>query len=59
MEADYILAPMGSTKSTPTLIINSKKIKKDLENQGIYANKSLTVPFPNVPQEFLPSFVRA
>ncbi len=58
MEADYILAPIGPTRSTPTLIINSKKLKKDLENLGIYPNKSLTVPFPNVPQEFLSSFVR-
>lgn len=58
MEADYVLAPFGLTKSTPTLIINSKEIKKDLEKLGISPNKSLTVPFPDVPQEFLPSFVR-
>jgi DNA-binding transcriptional regulator WhiA len=58
MEADYVLAPTGPTKSTPTLLINSKEIKKDLEMLGIVANKSLTVPFPNVPEEFLASFVR-
>ncbi|MGE8205863.1 LAGLIDADG family homing endonuclease [Heyndrickxia sp. NPDC080065] len=58
MKADYVLAPNGPTKSTPTLIINSKEIKKDLEGFGIYAKKSLTVPFPQVPQEFLSSFVR-
>jgi hypothetical protein len=58
MEADYILAPFGKTRLTPTLIINSKVIKKDLEELGIYANKSLTIPFPDVPDEFLPSFVR-
>ncbi|HJF31986.1 MAG TPA: hypothetical protein K8V56_09445 [Sporosarcina psychrophila] len=58
MEADYVLAPIGSTRSTPTLIVNSKKIKMDLEALGIVANKSLTVPFPNIPGEFLSSFVR-
>jgi LAGLIDADG-like domain len=58
MEADYVLAATGSTKITPTLIINSKEIKKDLEKMGIISNKSLTVPFPNVPEEYLASFVR-
>jgi hypothetical protein len=58
MEADYVLAPTGPTKTTPTLIINSKEIKQDLANLGILANKSLTVPFPSVPEEFLPSFIR-
>ena len=58
MEADYVLAPNASTRSTPTLLINSEEIKKDLENLGIGPNKSLTVPFPDVPEEFLPSFVR-
>ena len=58
MEADYVLAPIGPTRSTPTLMINSKEIKRDLEQLGISSNKSLTVPFPDVPKEFLPSFVR-
>ncbi|MGM0901024.1 MAG: LAGLIDADG family homing endonuclease [Bacillota bacterium] len=58
MEADYVLGAIGPTCKTPTLIINSKEIKKDLERLGITANKSLTVRFPNVPEEFLPSFVR-
>ena len=58
MEADYILAPSAPTRLTPTLLINSKEIKNDLEKLGIHSNKSLTVPFPNVPEEFLPSFVR-
>ena len=58
IEADYILAPFGPTKTTPSLLINSKEIKKDLQLLGITANKSLTVPFPDVPEEFLPSFVR-
>ncbi len=58
MEADYVLAATGPTKKTPTLIINSKIIKEDLAALGIVANKSLSVPFPNVPEEFISSFVR-
>ena len=58
MEADYILAPSAPTRLTPTLLINSKEIKNDLEKLGIHSNKSLTIPFPTVPKEFLPSFVR-
>ena len=34
MEADYVLAPSAPTKLTPTLLIHSKEIKKDLENIG-------------------------
>lgn len=58
MEADYILAPFGKTKTTPTIIINSRIIKGDLEQLGITSNKSFTVKFPQVPEPFLPSFVR-
>ncbi len=58
MEADYILAPFGKTMTTPTLIINSKEIKKDLEVLGIKSRKSLNVPFPVVPEQYLPSFIR-
>lgn len=58
MEADYVLAPTGPTRSTPLLIVNSKEIKKDLAVLGIVAQKSLTVPFPNVPEAFMASFVR-
>lgn len=58
MEADYVTAPPGKTRTTPVLLINSKEIKKDLEKLGILANKSLSVPFPNVPKKFLPSFIR-
>ena len=58
MDADYVLAATGPTKTTPTLIINSKEIKNDLAAMGIGPNKSLTVPFPRVPEEFLASFVR-
>lgn len=58
MDADYVLAPTGPTRTVPTLLINSKIIKNDLENLGITSKKSLTVPFPEVPEEFLPSFIR-
>jgi len=58
MAADYVLTPFGKTKKTPTLIIHSKKMKQDLELLGINPCKSLTVPFPNVPDEYLSSFVR-
>ena len=58
MAADYVLAPTGPTRSIPTLLINSKVIKKDLGDLGIGASKSLTVPFPTVPEPYLPSFVR-
>jgi hypothetical protein len=58
MDADYVLAATGPTRTTATLIINSKIIKEDLSALGIVANKSLSVPFPNVPEEFLSSFVR-
>lgn len=58
MEADYVLAPTGKTRSTPTLIINSKEIKKNLQLLGITANKSSTLPVPNVPDEYIASFVR-
>lgn len=57
MKADYVLAPIYKTRSTPTLIINSKEIKSDLKKLGITSNKSLTVPFPNIPSAFLPSFI--
>lgn len=58
MDADYVLAPSGKTKTTPSLLINSREIKKDLELMGITNNKSMSLPFPPVPHEFLPSFVR-
>lgn len=58
MDAEYVLAPFGPTKKTPSLIINSKEIKRDLEKLGIGPKKSLIVPFPDVPEEYLPSFIR-
>ncbi|WP_156450405.1 LAGLIDADG family homing endonuclease [Sporosarcina sp. HYO08] len=58
MDADYVIAPPGSTRTTPVLLINSKIIKEDLAAMGIHPVKSLTMAFPKVPDEFLPSFVR-
>lgn len=58
MDADYVLAPLGKTKQTPSLIINSKVIKEDLAKMGIGPNKSVLLPFPPVPAEFLSSFIR-
>ena len=58
MEADYVLAPVGKTKTTSTLITNSREIKKDLMEMGITPNKSLTLKFPPVPEPYLPSFIR-
>ena len=58
IQADYVLAPLAKSRRTPTLIINSKQIKNDLDELGIGSNKSLTVRFPNIPSKFLPAFVR-
>ncbi|GAK06874.1 LAGLIDADG family homing endonuclease [Geomicrobium sp. JCM 19038] len=58
MNADYILSKSYKTRTTATLLINSKKIKNDLGSLGVLPNKSLTVQFPNVPDKFLPSFIR-
>ena len=58
MAADYILMPFGKTKTTPTIVINSKEIKNDLEQIGITSNKSLTLKFPPVPEIYMPAFIR-
>ena len=58
MDAEYIIAPKNRTRSTPTLILNSKILKEDLSKLGIRPKKSLTVPFPEVPVEYIPSFIR-
>ncbi|MGP7815718.1 LAGLIDADG family homing endonuclease [Niallia sp. 01092] len=58
LEANWNISAIYPTRKTPTLIINSKEIKMDLEKFGIIPNKSLTVPFPNIPEKFLPSFIR-
>ena len=58
MEAEYVIRPIAKTRTVPILVINSKEIKKDLAELGITANKSLTVTFPKVPEEYLSSFIR-
>lgn len=58
MEAEPVIAPATGTRTTPMLIINSKIIKEDLERLGITPNKSHTVNFPEVPDQYLPAFVR-
>src|SRR5690625_1406077 len=40
MNADYILSKKYKTRTTATLIINSKEIKNDLMNLGVLPNKS-------------------
>ncbi|CEI83694.1 replication factor C small subunit [Oceanobacillus oncorhynchi] len=58
MGADYILSKKYKTRTTATLVINSKEIKNDLAKLGVLPNKSLSVQFPELPNEFLPSFIR-
>ena len=53
-----MLMPTGPTKNTPTLVINSKEIKRDLESLGIKPNKSYTVTMPKIPKQFMPDFIR-
>lgn len=57
-DANPTIAQGTGTRTTPMLIINSKIIKQDLERLGVKPNKSYSVAFPNVPEEFLPAFVR-
>ncbi|MCD5322847.1 MULTISPECIES: LAGLIDADG family homing endonuclease [Pontibacillus] len=58
MDAENNIIPPSSTRNISTLIINSKILKNDLKNLGILSNKSRTVKFPEVPDVYLPSFVR-
>lgn len=48
----------GGKTTLFTLNISRKEIVEDLANLGVTPRKSLTVPFPNVPDEFLSHFVR-
>lgn len=45
-------------KVSYVLQIGSKKVFSDLKEFGIVPNKSLVIPFPRVPQQFLGHFVR-
>lgn len=48
----------GGKSHIHTLTINRKSIVADLARLGLTPNKSLTVPFPDVPAEYLPHFIR-
>lgn len=58
MDSNATIYEPNGTRTTSILILNSKTLVKDLESFGIYPNKSLNVPFPDVPNEYLPSFIR-
>ncbi|MDN4492587.1 LAGLIDADG family homing endonuclease [Ureibacillus aquaedulcis] len=58
MEADYVIQGISKTRTVPILVINSRELKKDLAGMGISSNKSLTLPFPEVPEAYLGSFIR-
>ena len=58
MEADFVLAPSATTRKVPLLIVNSKIMKEDLKNLGITPKKSHIVPFPKIPETYLPAFIR-
>lgn len=58
--AEYMNADKHITRynRTPRFTINSKIMKQDLINMGITSNKSHVLPFTQVPEEYLPSFIR-
>ncbi|PKG44453.1 MULTISPECIES: LAGLIDADG family homing endonuclease [unclassified Planococcus (in: firmicutes)] len=56
MQADFVVA--RHEKRTPALLINSKKITNDLANYGVLKSKSISVGFPNVPEKYMPHFIR-
>lgn len=58
MDADFVLTTPTKTKRTPALLINSKHMKDRLFELGVTENKSLSVDFPNVPNEFRADFIR-
>lgn len=58
MDANPTIAQGTGTRTTPMLIINSKTIKQDLEQLGVTPNKSYTVSFPGVPDQYMPAFIR-
>lgn len=58
MDANPTIAQGTGTRTTPMLIINSKTIKQDLEQLGVTPHKSYTVSFPDVPDQYMPAFIR-
>lgn len=57
MGTSNIIPPTG-TRTVPMLVINSKKLKDDLAEMGIGPNKSLSVDFPEIPELYMPDFIR-
>ncbi|WOV89019.1 LAGLIDADG family homing endonuclease [Sporosarcina oncorhynchi] len=58
MGAEPVIAKPSGTRTIPMLIINSKIIRADLERLGMTTAKSYTVIFPEVPEAYLPAFIR-
>ena len=54
MVADFVL----NKNQTPSLLLNSKIMYKDLEEKGITPNKSLTTKIPDIPEKYVPHFMR-
>ena len=54
MDSDFVL----TKNKTPSLLLNSKIMYKDLEKRGITHNKSLTTKIPDIPEKYLPHFIR-
>lgn len=46
------------SKQGYVISLSSKKLVLSLEKWGLYANKTFTMSFPNIPKEFLPHFIR-
>ncbi len=63
MGSEHTITPLRHDVKYPgkpryTLRIGSHKIFDDLTRLGLYPNKSLTIPFPNVPSSYLAHFIR-
>lgn len=54
MDADFVL----NNNHTPSLLLNSKIMYKDLEEKGITPSKSLTTKIPDIPKKYVPHFMR-
>lgn len=48
----------SKTKNISNIGVSSEKIINDLNNLGIYSNKTMSVKFPNIPQKLLHHFMR-
>lgn len=58
MGSDHKIIPSKHQKGLYYFHFAREKLVNDLKNLGVLPNKSLTVKFPNVPQEHLPDFIR-